>query len=171
MRGSGSENPTYACPRGSDGTAQCDAPATVSRARLDEYIVTYALARLNSADRQTAGDGSAVDGRHAEFERELADLDAQLNRLEEDRAAGVYHHAPERWRDQHRAKPARMQELRRELEELQVVAAQREVEPLSRTEWDELPVAERREILGLLIEEVRVEKAGRVVGSIPSGWM
>lgn len=160
LRGSGSRYRTYACPRGSDGADVCAQPAIVKREALDSMVERYVLQRLAAAP-VVGGEASETDELRVQLEEELRQLRAALGRLEEDRLAGMYDHSVDRYRHQYREQTGRVAEVEAELASWSGADRRRELTPIGEEAWSLLPVGERRQIIGLLVQEVRVTKAGQ----------
>ena len=157
-----SKTPIYKCPRWVND--KCQAPASISIAQLDEYVtgVVLAWARSEGLDER------AHDVRPAEDA--LATARELYRRASEALETFAVTSAdlslpPEAVRKGLEARHATVAEARERVRSLEAVSTMATAKTTLRDIWPELTVAERRELIGSVIREIRVSRrVGRPKG-------
>jgi len=169
MKGTGNPKGTYSCYAASDGSGTCQYN-TISRQGLEAYVTTWALERLNpeviAAGERERRRGDKASKAAEVLRQDIAVATEALNRLEEDRAAGLYD-APRsltRYRSRFRDTSTKLGKLENELAAIELrqdrmtaLAAQ----PLTPEEWDGLEVNQRRSTLRALVDQVQIGPSAR----------
>lgn len=164
--------PVYRCGTLSNGN-DCPAPCTGLMQHVDDYVSARFLAMLATLDPEDpllgeiaarwvarTDPGSAAE--RAEAEAAVEAVDADLARARRLAVSGVL------TEDEAAEEIGRLRRLRAAAVERLAALPSPDIDisPLldlaqSRAAWDDLPLAERRALLGLAIREVRLSRAGR----------
>jgi hypothetical protein len=176
MHGTTRQFGAYKCPAAGDGSASCVGTA-ISRSALDAFVTEYVLQRLTpdaiaqgaTARRRQQG---LTDKRLAAAQEKTAAVEAALQNIEDDRDAGVYNTTAGKRQFQKRM-ARRMAELESAERELHQIEArehrllQATSRPIDRAEWDGLDLDQKRSIVAMLVEHIKVAKSAKGRGSGP----
>ena len=164
MNGSGSAKGTYGCYAAGDGSGTCRYN-TISRQGLEAYVTAWALERLSpeaiAAGEKERRKGDTESKRAIQLRREIEETTEALNRLEDDRGAGIYD-APRslaRYRQRYGKTSERLARLENEIAAVELRQARMTAlvaEPLTLAEWDALNIDQRRTTLRAIIDHVSV---------------
>jgi outer membrane murein-binding lipoprotein Lpp len=164
MRGTNAERGTYSCPSASDGSGTCRYNI-ITKPGLEAFVTAWVLARFTPA-AIAAGEQERhrADGGYDktdELRTQIKDLTNELDRLEEDRAAGMFDTsaAVDRYRKRYRTTTEKLGRLERELAAIEVRQTRvlsKSARPITEAEWANLSIEQQRTAVRAVVDHVTI---------------
>lgn len=161
--GAGTHRSTYACIKDQTRRLVCSQPNAISCRRLEEHVRQWLFGYLTGEVMDQAAElrrqeEAMLSGPDPDTDRRQK-LTAALNRLEEDRQAGLYDApaAAERFREQHRSLMAQLAALKPAPGPLSALTGLPAVQGRIEDVWDDLEPAVQHQILVWTIDHIEVQ--------------